>query len=186
MESAVSTSELCQNEQHSSEILPAETDVTSLPIYEASDGADNNSSLEDCTASDLNIGSREIFLRNKDHAEKSLEVCTGVALDVISKVDIWGAHKHRSYSENRDRVKRNLAILKSRQKIKEKVLCLKFRLLLHLWKEDLRVLALKKSRTKSQKRCETSYRTLHLANQKQKSLVRSRVTSPSMLFLFNI
>ncbi|KAJ8747257.1 hypothetical protein K2173_014403 [Erythroxylum novogranatense] len=57
-------------------------------------------------------------------------------------------------------------------RFKERVVTLKFKAFLHLWKEDLRLLSVTKYRAKSQKKSELSLRVMHSGYQKHRSSVR--------------
>ncbi|KAI8539828.1 hypothetical protein RHMOL_Rhmol09G0213300 [Rhododendron molle] len=63
-------------------------------------------------------------------------------------------------------------------KFRERVITLKFRAMQHLWKEDMRLLSIKKNRAKSQKRLELILRTQNGSYQKHRSSIRSRFASP--------
>ncbi|XP_010264748.1 PREDICTED: uncharacterized protein LOC104602664 isoform X2 [Nelumbo nucifera] len=86
-------------------------------------------------------------------------------------------------SEHNNLIKEKLAMKKRLLKFKERVLTLKLRAFQHLWKEDLRLLSIRKHRAKSQKRFEVSSRTSHSGSQKHRSSIRSRFTSPGNLTL---
>lgn len=63
-------------------------------------------------------------------------------------------------------------------KFRERVITLKFRAMQHLWKEDMRLLSIKKNPAKSQKRLELILRTQNGSYQKHRSSIRSRFASP--------
>ncbi|XP_021715827.1 uncharacterized protein LOC110683740 isoform X1 [Chenopodium quinoa] len=64
-------------------------------------------------------------------------------------------------------------------RFKERVISLKYRAFHHLWKEDLRLLSLRSHRAKPQKKPDPSSRILQVGNQKNRSSIRSRFTSPA-------
>ncbi|CAL5209244.1 unnamed protein product [Lathyrus oleraceus] len=65
------------------------------------------------------------------------------------------------------------------EKVKERVTVLKFKALHHLWKEDMRLLSIKKCRPKSHKKNEPSVRTTCSSNLKNRSSIRSRFPFPA-------
>ncbi|KAL6619734.1 hypothetical protein ACP70R_034873 [Stipagrostis hirtigluma subsp. patula] len=75
-------------------------------------------------------------------------------------------------------IKKRLALRKSRVRFKEQILTFKFRVLRHLWKEDVRLLSVRKQRTKSNKRIDQSNRTSQIGSQRQRSSNRSRLAMP--------
>ncbi|CAL9165762.1 unnamed protein product [Musa hybrid cultivar] len=92
--------------------------------------------------------------------------------------DIWGLVNFTSCRKNDLKIKEKLATRKCQLRFKERVLILKFKALHHLWKEDLRLLSIKKVRTKSSKRFELMSRSSQNGSQKQRSSTRSRFASP--------
>ncbi|GAB2286791.1 hypothetical protein Dimus_021186 [Dionaea muscipula] len=76
-------------------------------------------------------------------------------------------------------IKNKFLLRKQFLKFKEKVIYLKHRAFQHLWKEDLRLLSVRKHRAKSQKKLEQSLRILHNGHQKYRSSIRSRFASPA-------
>ncbi|CAL9134961.1 unnamed protein product [Musa textilis] len=92
--------------------------------------------------------------------------------------DIWGLVNFTSCRKNDLKIKEKLATRKCQLRFKERVLALKFKALHHLWKEDLRLLSIKKVRTKSSKRFELRSRSSQNGSQKQRSSTRSRFASP--------
>ncbi|XP_043699309.1 uncharacterized protein LOC122650077 isoform X2 [Telopea speciosissima] len=123
-----------------------------------------------------------IFASNKDTARKAFEVFNKQLPSEQHQVDILGASSVFCL-QKRALVKEKLAARKCFLRFKERVLTLKFRAFQHLWKEDMRLLSMRKSRPKSQKRFELSSRSLHAGHQKNRSSIRSRFTSPGNLTL---
>ncbi|KAJ4969660.1 hypothetical protein NE237_002759 [Protea cynaroides] len=119
-----------------------------------------------------------IFASNKDAASKAFQVFNKLLPSEQHQVDIWEASGALSL-QNRALVKEKLATRKCFLRFKERVLTLKFRAFQHLWKEDMRLLSLRKSRPKSQRRFELSSRTSQAGHQKNRSSIRSRFTSPA-------
>ncbi|KAJ4979216.1 hypothetical protein NE237_009996 [Protea cynaroides] len=119
-----------------------------------------------------------LFASNKDTARKAFEVFNKQLPSEQREVDIWESSKTLCL-QNRALVKEKLAARKCFLRFKERVLTLKFRAFQHLWKEDMRLLSMRKSRPKSQKRFELSSRTSHAGHQRNRSSIRSRFTSPA-------
>ncbi|KAG9453360.1 hypothetical protein H6P81_006264 [Aristolochia fimbriata] len=119
-----------------------------------------------------------IFNSNKDSARKASDVFNKLLPVDPPKSDIWKKHARASATQIDLLIKERLANRKSFQRFKERVLSLKFRAFHHLWKEDMRLLSLRKSRAKSQKRFELGCRSLQVGYQKHRSSIRSRFTSP--------
>ncbi|KAF3781259.1 Nuclear receptor corepressor 1 [Nymphaea thermarum] len=86
-----------------------------------------------------------------------------------------GTEMHESTGAS---IRRNLAKKKCYLRFKERSLTLKYRAFYYLWKEDLRLLSIRKYRSKQQKRLEPSSRSFHNGFQKHRSSIRSRFTSP--------
>ncbi|XP_062179718.1 uncharacterized protein LOC133884358 [Phragmites australis] len=84
-----------------------------------------------------------------------------------------------SQRKNDTIIKGRLAICKNRLRSKEQFLTFKFRVMRHLWKEDLRLLCARKQRSKSNKRIEQSNRASQIGSQRQRSSNRSRLAMPA-------
>lgn len=95
--------------------------------------------------------------------------------------DFWKLGKLSSLQANDMLIKEKLASRKHRLKFKELALTLKYRAFHHLWAEDLRLLSIRKYRSKSQKRIEPSNRSSQSSSQKHRSSFRSRFALPGML-----
>ncbi|KAF8397655.1 hypothetical protein HHK36_016575 [Tetracentron sinense] len=119
-----------------------------------------------------------IFASNKDSASRASEVFNKLLPNECSGIDIWGATGF-SCRQDDSIIKEKLAKKKCNLRFKERVLTLKFRAFQHLWKEDLRLLSIRKYRAKSQKRFELSSRTSHTGYLKHRASIRSRFTSPA-------
>ncbi|OQU77313.1 hypothetical protein SORBI_3009G027300 [Sorghum bicolor] len=76
-------------------------------------------------------------------------------------------------------VKERLGVRKTRLRLKEQILTMKFKAYRHLWKEDVRLLSAKKQRSKSNKRIDQSNRTSQIGSQRQRSSNRSRLAMPA-------
>ncbi|CAN0909286.1 Nuclear receptor corepressor 1 [Linum grandiflorum] len=72
-------------------------------------------------------------------------------------------------------IKQKFVMRKRPVKFKEKVVALKFKAFQHLWREDLRSLSVKKCKSKSQKKLESSFRPILNMDKKHRSLSRMRV-----------
>ncbi|XP_077217441.1 uncharacterized protein LOC143851834 isoform X2 [Tasmannia lanceolata] len=129
----------------------------------------------DCTSS--------ILASNKDSARKANEAFDKLLPADLPQFDIWGATDNASYMQNNLRIREMLAMHNSLRRFKERALTLKFRAFHHMWKEDLRLLSVRKQRAKSQKRFELSCRSSQNVYQKHRSSIRSRFTSPGNLTL---
>ncbi|KAM0868092.1 hypothetical protein ACQ4PT_041564 [Festuca glaucescens] len=77
-------------------------------------------------------------------------------------------------------IRKKLAIRKTKLKFKEQTLTFKFKVLRHLWKEDVRLLTVRKQRPKSSKRTDQSNRASHSGSQRQRSSNRSRLGMPAV------
>ncbi|XP_041000340.1 uncharacterized protein LOC121246299 isoform X2 [Juglans microcarpa x Juglans regia] len=80
-------------------------------------------------------------------------------------------------------MKEKFAMRKQFLRFKERVLTIKFKVFQHLWKEDARLLSVRKQRPKSQKKFDLSLRTALNGNQKHRSSLLSRCASPGNLSL---
>lgn len=79
-------------------------------------------------------------------------------------------------------VREKFAERKRLARIKERVITLKFKALHHQWKEDMRLLSLRKCRPKSHKKLEVGIRITNNGFQKNRSSIRSRISYPGMNF----
>lgn len=76
-------------------------------------------------------------------------------------------------------VRKKLGLHKNRLRFKEQALTFKFKVLRHLWKEDVRLLSVRKQRPKSNKRTDQSNRASQSGSQRQRSSNRSRLGMPA-------
>ncbi|KAI3983609.1 hypothetical protein MKX01_000621 [Papaver californicum] len=116
-----------------------------------------------------------ILASNKDSARNACEVFTNLLPAVGPELE--------KREVNLDLCQQNNVIEKVRarirsQRFKERALTLKYRVLQHMWKEDMHLLSVRKCKLKSQKRVESSLKVLHNGQQKHRSSIRSRFTSP--------
>ncbi|XP_072960984.1 uncharacterized protein [Typha angustifolia] len=120
-----------------------------------------------------------IMADNHDAAKRASQVFAKVFPSNLPQFDLWGSVDFLSDKRTDLKIKEKLTVRKHQQKFKEQVLTLKFRALHHLWKEDLRLLSIRKQRTKSNKRFDLTSRSLQSGSQKQRSSIRSRFALPA-------
>lgn len=118
-----------------------------------------------------------ILASNKDRANRASEVFNKLLPEDQCQNDVFEA-ANILCRQNDLLIKQKLAMRKRFQRFKEKVITLKFRVYQHLWKEDMRLLSIRKYRAKSQKKFELSSRASHCGYQKHRSSIRSRFSSP--------
>ena len=117
-----------------------------------------------------------ILLSNKDLAKEAQDVFCKLLprgeykLDIIAVGNVISAQSLQ--------VKEKFVQRKRFLKFKERVITLKFKAFQHLWKEDMRLLSIRKHRAKPQKKFELSLRSVHNGYQKHRSSIRSRFSSP--------
>ncbi|KAJ4720825.1 Nuclear receptor corepressor 1 [Melia azedarach] len=119
-----------------------------------------------------------IFGSNKESAEHASEVFNKLLPRDLHRIDISGV-ANVLCCQNDSLIKQKFVKRKQFLRFKERVLTLKFKAFQHLWKEDLRLLAIRKYRAKSQKKSESSLRTTYNGYQKHRSSIRSRFSSPA-------
>uniref|UniRef100_A0A5B7AWQ3 SANT domain-containing protein n=1 Tax=Davidia involucrata TaxID=16924 RepID=A0A5B7AWQ3_DAVIN len=119
-----------------------------------------------------------ILASNKDSANRAIEVFNKLLATDQCRFDISRATSV-SCRQNDTLIKEKFAMRKRFLKFKERVISLKFRAFQHLWKEDMRLLSIRKYRAKSHRRFELSSRTTHSGYQKHRSSIRSRFSSPA-------
>ncbi|XP_006485885.1 uncharacterized protein LOC102608361 isoform X3 [Citrus sinensis] len=115
---------------------------------------------------------------NKELANEASEVLKKLLPRDHSNIDISGV-ANVFCCQNDSLVKEKFAKKKQLLRFKERVLTLKFKAFQHLWREDLRLLSIRKYRARSQKKCELSLRTTYTGYQKHRSSIRSRFSSPA-------
>ncbi|GFZ14787.1 duplicated homeodomain-like superfamily protein [Actinidia rufa] len=120
-----------------------------------------------------------ILASNKDSASKASDVFNKLLPSDRCRVNIFTASSVSS-SQNDPLIQEKFATRKRFVRFKQRVITLKFRAFQHLWKEDMRLLSIRKHHTKSQKRLELSSRTPH-NYQKHRSSIRSRFSSPGKI-----
>ncbi|PSS33426.1 Nuclear receptor corepressor 1 like [Actinidia chinensis var. chinensis] len=118
-----------------------------------------------------------ILTSNKDSARKASDVFNKLLPSDRCHVDILRASSV-SRSQNDPLIQEKFATRKRFVRFKQRVITLKFWAFQHLWKEDMRLLSIRKHHAKSQKRLELSSRTTHYY-QKYRSSICSRFSSPA-------
>ncbi|XP_057485880.1 LOW QUALITY PROTEIN: uncharacterized protein LOC130772157 [Actinidia eriantha] len=118
-----------------------------------------------------------ILASNKGSASKASDVFNKLLPSDRCHADILRASSVSS-SQNDPLIQEKFATRKRFVRFKQRVITLKFRAFQHLWKEDMRLLSIRKRHAKSQKRLELSSLTPH-NYQKHRSSIRSRFSSPA-------
>ncbi|KAI3983397.1 hypothetical protein MKX01_013464 [Papaver californicum] len=121
--------------------------------------------------------SEAILASNKDSARNACEVFTNLLPAVGPELEKQEVKLDFCQQNNvilKEKVRARLRL----QRFKERALTLKYRVFQHMWKEDMHLLSVRKCKLKSHKRVESSLKVLHNAQQKHRSSIRSRFTSP--------
>ncbi|XP_022641184.1 uncharacterized protein LOC106771825 isoform X2 [Vigna radiata var. radiata] len=134
---------------------------------------DGKTSLEVNDSMDILCGT--IISSNKESANKASEVFDNLLPKDCCKIGRMGTS---SDTCNQTLIREKFVEKKRFARFKERVIALKFRALHHLWKEDMRLLSIRKCRPKSHKKNELSVRTTCNGNQKNRSSIRSRFPFP--------
>lgn len=125
-----------------------------------------------------------ILASNRESASRSYEVFNSLLPVGTYQSDNLGAASVSSW-QNDSFIRGTFSRRKRFLRFKERVTTLKYRAFQHLWKEDIRLLSIRKIRPKSQKRFELSSRMSHSGVQKHRSSIRSRFYSPGKdIYLF--
>ncbi|XP_078434888.1 duplicated homeodomain-like superfamily protein isoform X2 [Wolffia australiana] len=138
---------------------------------------------------DVDLGKSESTVPAVDYAKEFQSLTTSIitsnqeqakkaALDVRYSGDpsAWQTSVSHDNFSDQDRellIKKKIGVRKCNMKIKEKVLALKYKALLHLWKEDLQSTHFKKQRPKAHRKIELGRSSQHVV-QKCRSLLRAR------------
>ncbi|XP_030451186.1 uncharacterized protein LOC115673224 [Syzygium oleosum] len=118
-----------------------------------------------------------IVASNKETASKACEVFDSLLPRDQSSFDI--SRVADAASPEIDSLFINYFTMRKRAlRFKERAVTLKFKAFHYIWKEDLHLLSLKKVRAKPQKKIESSLRVTLNGHQKNRSSIRSRVSSP--------
>uniref|UniRef100_A0A0E0DLF4 SANT domain-containing protein n=1 Tax=Oryza meridionalis TaxID=40149 RepID=A0A0E0DLF4_9ORYZ len=121
----------------------------------------------------------QIIAANRSEAKKNSQLLFKPVPADRSNLDLLASSYLSSQMKNDVIIKKKHAILKNRQRFKEQILTFKFRVLRHLWKEDVRLLSVRKQRSKSHKRTDQSNRSSQSGSQRQRSSNRSRLAVPA-------
>ncbi|KAK6933330.1 SANT/Myb domain [Dillenia turbinata] len=116
-----------------------------------------------------------ILASNRELASRAAEVFNNLLLGDQSQLTVVGGTNAQCWQN--DNVKQKFIMKQRFLRFKERVIFLKFRAFQHLWKEDIRLLSIRKYRAKCQKKFESSLRIP--ASQKHRSSIRSRFASPA-------
>ncbi|KAJ9159955.1 hypothetical protein P3X46_025404 [Hevea brasiliensis] len=117
-----------------------------------------------------------ILAANKESASTASEVFSNLSPRDECKIE-FSEVANAALRQNDALVKEKIAMRKRFLKFKERVITLKLKAFQHLWKEDMRLLYIRKYRAKSQKKYELNLRITHSGYQKNRSSIRSRVSS---------
>ena len=118
-----------------------------------------------------------ILTTNRECADRASEVFSKLLprdqhmTNISRAANLWSC-------QNASLIKEKFGMRKQFLRFKERVLTLKFKIFRHLWKEDMRLLSVRKHRPKSQKKFDLSLRATLGVNQKHRSSIRSRFSSP--------
>uniref|UniRef100_A0A1D1XWG5 Nuclear receptor corepressor 1 n=3 Tax=Anthurium amnicola TaxID=1678845 RepID=A0A1D1XWG5_9ARAE len=126
-----------------------------------------NSALECCSLA------AAIMALNRESAKRASEALDIPFRTISSQFQAVGSFDNLLDKQEDSRIRNKLAMHKRSLRFKERALAFKYRALQHMWKEDLRVLSMKKHRPKSQRRFELNFRSSQNGSQKNRSL-RSR------------
>jgi nuclear receptor co-repressor 1 len=192
--------------------LAAAADVASLKCSEGTGSPyiDADSQMQDSSPCPDNVnsvkadGNNDLSIRHCSHNVESNNLIPSIiaANNEIAKecnelvfsslpadqpcLDLLALSHFSSQSKNDQSIRKKLAIHKTKLRFKEQALTFKFKVLRHLWKEDVRLLTVRKQRPKSSKRTEQSNRASHSGSQRQRSSNRSRLGMPGQYCLLFI
>ncbi|KAE9618370.1 putative transcription factor MYB/SANT family [Lupinus albus] len=159
----------------------ATKEVTSLSAcgdgntsMEAKDGMDASSGSSLCLSSE-DILYNTIISSNKESADRACEVFANLLPKECCEIGNTGGS---SDSLSHTIIMEKFAERKLFARFKEKVVTLKFKALRQLWKEDMRLLHMRKGRPKSHKRHELSVRSTCNGIRKNRSAIRSHFSFP--------
>lgn len=116
-----------------------------------------------------------IISSNKESANRVIEEFASLLPKDCSNIGNVG-NTSDVLSCNAASVKEKFSEKKRSARIKERVITLKFKALHHQWKEDMRLLSVRKCRPKSHKKLDLGTRTTNSAYQKNRSSGRSRIS----------
>ncbi|GAB4854920.1 hypothetical protein Ancab_023509 [Ancistrocladus abbreviatus] len=122
----------------------------------------------------------KILASNQEASAKAYEVFVKLLPNRDYRINVADAIR-ASCSENELLVRKKFLLRKRFLRFKERVISLKYRAFQHLWKEDLRLLCIRKHSARSQKKLELSSWGLQTSCLKNRSSIRSRFTSPEVI-----
>lgn len=158
--------------------------VKSLVYAVKEEGTDTRPSQSNCHMLPDNVGVQTenvydlIMASNKESAHRASKVFSKLVPTIPSSFHIPIVDNSPCLKVD-PLVEEKFATRKRFMKFKERVITLKFRVFQHLWKEDLRLLSIKRSRAKPQKKFEFGTRMLPCGYQKHRASIRSRFSSPA-------
>ncbi|KAK7379782.1 hypothetical protein VNO78_34301 [Psophocarpus tetragonolobus] len=135
---------------------------------------DGNTSME--LENSMDSLYKTIISSNKESANRASEVFDKLLSKNCCKIEKMGANSGTCIHAF---IMEKFAEKKRFARFKERVIALKFRALHHLWRENKRLLSIRKCRPKSHKKNELSVRTTCNGNQKNRSSIRSRFPFPA-------
>ncbi|XP_024176708.1 uncharacterized protein LOC112182447 isoform X2 [Rosa chinensis] len=123
-----------------------------------------------------------IFSSNKESANRASDIFNKLLPKDNCGVDISGLGISSSW-KNDSLIKEKFKARKRRLRFMERVITLKYKAHQQLWKEDVRLFSERKYRPKSHKKCDLGLRNTTNGNQKHRSSIRSRFSTPGNLSL---
>ncbi|XP_019427603.1 PREDICTED: uncharacterized protein LOC109335840 isoform X2 [Lupinus angustifolius] len=153
----------------------ATKEVASLSAY-----GDGNTSMDARSGSSLCLSSEDILYNtiissNKESADRACGVFANLLPKECCEIGNTGGS---SDSLSHTFIMEKFVERKRFARFKEKVITLKFKALRQLWKEDMRLLPMRKCRPKSHKRHELSVRSTCNGIRKNRSTIRPRFSFP--------
>ncbi|KAK1382447.1 hypothetical protein POM88_020182 [Heracleum sosnowskyi] len=161
-----------------------DSEVKSFVFAVEEEGTESGPSQGNCHMLPKNVGVQTenvndlIVASNKEFAHEASEVFSKLVAAKSSSFHIPIVDNSQDLKVD-PLVEEKFAMRKRFMKFKERAITLKFRVFQHLWKEDLRLLSIKRSRAKPQKKFEFGTRMLPCGYQKHRASIRSRFSSPA-------
>ncbi|CAL0316092.1 unnamed protein product [Lupinus luteus] len=118
-----------------------------------------------------------IITSNKESANRSCGVLAKLLPKECCEIGNMGGSSSDSLSHNAS-IMEKFVEKKRFARFKERVITFKFKVLHHMWKEDMQLLSIRKCRPKSQKKHELSVRSTCIGIQKNRSSIHSRFPYP--------
>ncbi|KAH7537391.1 hypothetical protein FEM48_Zijuj03G0087500 [Ziziphus jujuba var. spinosa] len=162
--------------------IPNEGEQVVLPDHQEgsllTEGGKDSPVSSDLCSIGVDMVCEGILTCNRESSNRAFDELNKLLPRHQCKFEISGVGKS-SNGQNDSLIKEKFAMRKRFLKFKERVITLKFKAFQHLWKEDMRLLSIRKCRAKSQKKFELSLRSMHGGYQKHRSSIRSRFSSPA-------